>query len=415
MFPLVPNLISDELNLIVALVIGIAFGFILEQAGFSSSKKLAGVFYGYDFTVLRVFFTAGVTAMSGVIILGYLGWLDIDFVYINPTFLQAAILGGVIMGFGFIIGGYCPGTSITGMAIGKIDAMFFVGGGLIGVFAYAEMYPWFEGITNASALGNIRIFNSIGISQGLFALILIAVAVGAFMMTTMIEKKVNPEGPAKSFNTTHHRLAGVGILLVGIALLFLPDYKERLFNKISNEEFLRAHSVKEMTTDELAFRIIDKDPKLTIIDVRSQNEFAAMALPGSINIEQKQIFQKEFSEVLGQRHKKKVFVGNNENEERIAALIARELGYENIHVLCNGLPSFMSAIIRLQPVTNQCSFANISSENLQQHIINVDAQQAIDTERFRTKASITLAAMIKVAKNSMAKPTKLVKKVAGGC
>ncbi|MCK9410151.1 MAG: sulfurtransferase, partial [Bacteroidetes bacterium] len=83
MFPLVPNLISEELNLIVALLIGIAFGFVLEQAGFSSSKKLAGVFYGYDFTVLRVFFTAGVTAMSGVIILGYLGWLDTEFIYIN--------------------------------------------------------------------------------------------------------------------------------------------------------------------------------------------------------------------------------------------------------------------------------------------------------------------------------------------
>ena len=415
MFPLVPNLISDELNLIVALVIGIAFGFILEQAGFSSSRKLVGVFYGYDFTVIRVFFTAGVTAMSGVIILGYLGWLDIDFVYINPTFLQAAILGGVIMGFGFIIGGYCPGTSIAGMAIGKIDAMFFVGGGLIGVFAYAEMYPWFEGITNATALGNIRIFNSIGISQGLFALLLIAVAVGAFIMTTMIEKKVNPEGPAKSFIQTHHRIAGIGILAVGIGLLFLPDYKERIFDKVSNNEYLHSHSVKEMTVDELAFRIIDKDPKLTIIDVRSQNEFGSMTLPGAINIEQKQIFQKEFSEVLGQRHKKKIFIGNNENEERTAALIAQELGYENIHVLCNGFPSLINTIIRLQPEPNECSFALMTNGNVHNQIVKVDVQQAIDTERFRTKASVTLAEIIKEAKNSMAKPTKLVKKVAGGC
>ncbi len=415
MFPLVPNLISDELNLIVALVIGIAFGFILEQAGFSSSRKLAGVFYGYDFTVLRVFFTAGVTAMSGVIILGYLGWLDIDFVYINPTFLQSAILGGVIMGFGFIIGGYCPGTSIAGMAIGKIDAMFFVAGGLIGVFLYAEMYPWFEGISNATALGNIRIFNSIGISQGLFALIMIAVAVGAFIMTTMIEKKVNPEGPAKSFNNTYHRLAGVGVLTVGIALLFLPDYKERLFTKVSNEEFLHSHSVKEMTADELAFRIIDKDPKLTIIDVRSSSEFSTMTLPGSINIEHKQIFQKEFSEVLGQRHKKKVFIANNENEERTAALITQELDYDNVYILCNGLPSFMNTIIRLEPETNECSFASTSNGNVHNQIVKLDAKQAIDTERFRTKASVTIAAMIKEAKNSMTKPTKLIKKVAGGC
>ena len=71
MGPFVPDIISDELNLVVALLLGIAFGAVLEQAGFSSSRKLAGVFYGYDFTVLRVFFTAGVTAMLGVILLAF--------------------------------------------------------------------------------------------------------------------------------------------------------------------------------------------------------------------------------------------------------------------------------------------------------------------------------------------------------
>ena len=68
MGPLVPDVITDELNLVVALLVGIGFGFILEQAGFSSSRKLTGFFYGTDFTVLRVFFTAGVTAMIGVLL-----------------------------------------------------------------------------------------------------------------------------------------------------------------------------------------------------------------------------------------------------------------------------------------------------------------------------------------------------------
>lgn len=417
MFPLVPNLISDELNLIVALLIGIAFGYILEQAGFSSSKKLAGVFYGYDFTVLRVFFTAGVTAMSGVIILGYLGWLDTDFIYINPTYLEAAILGGVIMGFGFIIGGFCPGTSVCGAAIGKIDAMFFVGGGLIGVFLYAELYPWFEGITNASFLGNIRIFNSIGISQGLFALALIAVAVGAFAMTTKIEKKVNPEGPAKSFNELHHRIAGVSLVAVGIVLVFLPDYKQRLLDEVSTKKYLQTHPIKEMTPDELAFRIIDHDQRLTIIDVRAQKDFAAMMLPGSFNIEVQQMFQKEYSEILGQRHKKKVFVGSSEVEARKAALIALELGYENISVLCGGMTSFVNTVIYMKPEIKrqQCEFQVLFMGTSPQNSIQVDPQQAKDTERFRTKASGLLTTMIQEAKNSAIKPVKLVKKVAGGC
>lgn len=417
MFPLVPNLISEELNLIVALLIGIAFGFILEQAGFSSSKKLAGVFYGYDFTVLRVFFTAGVTAMSGVIILGYLGWLDIDFIYINPTFLQAAILGGVIMGFGFIIGGFCPGTSVCGMAIGKIDAMFFVAGGLIGVFIYGELYPWFEGITNASALGNIRIFNSIGISQGLFALAMIAVAVGAFVMTTMIEKKVNPEGPARSFHAKHHRLAGFGLLALGVVLVFLPDYKDRLYSEVSQDEYLRTHDVKEMTPDELAFRVIDRDPRLAIIDVRPDTQYAAMALPGAVNIEAKQIFLKEYSEVLGQRHKKKVFIGSDEIEARKAALIARQLGYENIAVLCGGMDNFVKTVILKSPEARKytCDFQVLFTGNTTEQTVQVDPLQDKDTERFRSKASVTLTSMIKEATNSAVKPVKLVKKVAGGC
>ncbi len=409
MFPLVPNLISEELNLIVALLIGIAFGFILEQAGFSSSRKLAGVFYGYDFTVLRVFFTAGVTAMSGVIILGYLGWLDTDFIYINPTYLQAAILGGVIMGFGFIIGGFCPGTSVCGMAIGKIDAMFFVGGGLIGVFLYAELYPWFEEITNASFLGNVRIFNSLGMSQGLFALILIVLAVGAFIMTTMIEKKVDPEGPAKGFNEMYHRLAGITVLAVGVVLLFMPDYKERVMNEVSQPEFLKTFHVQEMTPDELAFRIIDHDPKLSIIDIRPADEFATMLLPGSANLEMKQLFQKEFSELLGNRHKKKVIVANDENAARTAAAVVQRLGYENFSVLCGGMSNLVQTVLEKKAGGDNivCPFTNQKQ--------TFDIRQVKDTERFRSKAGSILTGMILDAKNSAVKPTKLIKKVSGGC
>lgn len=397
MFPLVPDLISNELNLIVALLIGIAFGFILEQAGFSSSRKLAGVFYGYDFTVLRVFFTAGVTAMSGVIILGYLGWLDTDFIYINPTYLQAAILGGVIMGFGFIIGGFCPGTSICGAAIGKIDAMFFVGGGLIGVFLYAELYSWFEEITNADFLGNVRIFNTLRISQGLFALALIVVAVAAFIFTTKIEKKVSAEGPAQSFKSTPHRIAGAGAVLLGIMLLFLPDGKERLLTKVLDNEYLSSHTVPLMTSDELAFRIIDNDHRLQIIDVRPAQEFNLQTLPKAANVTLHQILQKEFAPVLSQRHKKKVFIAADEATEKQAALLAKEAGYENVFALKGGLIEFYSNILNYQKASA------------------LKTQGEIDTDRFRTKARKIITELVKEAKNPTSQPVKLVKKIAGGC
>jgi hypothetical protein len=68
MGPIVPLFeIPEELNLLIAFLIGLGFGFVLEQAGFSSSRKLAGMFYGYDITVLKVFFTAAITGMLGLL------------------------------------------------------------------------------------------------------------------------------------------------------------------------------------------------------------------------------------------------------------------------------------------------------------------------------------------------------------
>ena len=137
MGPLVSyEIISPDTNLLLAFLIGIGFGFVLESAGFSSSRKLAGVFYGYDTVVLKVFFTAGLTAMLGLLFLSLFGWIDLSLLYINPTYLYSAITGGVIMGAGFIMGGFCPGTSFCAASIGKIDAMVFIGGLFLGILIF---------------------------------------------------------------------------------------------------------------------------------------------------------------------------------------------------------------------------------------------------------------------------------------
>ena len=129
MGPLIPNeIISFEWNSIIAIVIGIFFGFILEASGFSSSRKLAGVFYGYDFAVLKVFFTAALVSAIGILYLDYLGYLDMSILYIHPTYLWGAIIGGAIMGVGFVAAGFCPGTSLCAVAIGKKDAFVYVFG-----------------------------------------------------------------------------------------------------------------------------------------------------------------------------------------------------------------------------------------------------------------------------------------------
>ncbi len=84
--------------------------------------------------------------MLGLLFFSLFGWVDLEMVYVNPTFMTSAIVGGAIMGAGFILGGFCPGTSVCGAAIGKIDAIVFVGGLFIGVLIFTEGYPLWESL-----------------------------------------------------------------------------------------------------------------------------------------------------------------------------------------------------------------------------------------------------------------------------
>lgn len=190
MAPLVVyEIISENMNFFLAFIIGIGFGFALEQSGFSSSRKLAGMFYGYDTTVLKVFFTAAIVAMLGLLFSSLFGWLSLEYVFVNPTFLWSAIIGGVIMGAGFIIGGFCPGTSFCAAAIGKVDAFVFIGGMLLGVFIFTEGYPLWETLYKAKFLGYPTMYELFNIAPGLFILLIILAALAMFWMGEWAEKK----------------------------------------------------------------------------------------------------------------------------------------------------------------------------------------------------------------------------------
>jgi hypothetical protein len=191
MGPLIPNgFIPFEWSSIIAIVIGICFGFILEASGFSSSRKLAGVFYGYDFAVLKVFFTAGTTSLIGLLYMDYLGYVDMSSLYVHPTYLWGGIIGGAIMGVGFVAGGFCPGTSLSAVAIGKIDAIINVVGIMVGVFIFSELFEFFEPLYNGYFEGNITLVDSLGVNPYWFVFILAVAAVLIFAATDMIRKRV---------------------------------------------------------------------------------------------------------------------------------------------------------------------------------------------------------------------------------
>jgi Rhodanese-related sulfurtransferase len=396
MGPLVPEIVGNELNYIMALLIGFAFGFVLEQAGFSSTRKLAGVFYGYDFVVLRVFFTAAVTAMIGVIVFAHYGLLDIELIYINPTFLWPAIVGGVIMGGGFILGGYCPGTSMCGAAIGKIDAMIFVAGSFFGVLVFAEGYPVFESLYKSSNFGSPKVFESLSMPQGVFALILTVVAVSAFWITAFIEKKVN-KGVITDFTPKRiYVTVSIVVILLSVWTIFLPDRKTSFLTKANDTGFINSQDIQFMTSDELAFRIIDEDPRLQLVDVRSEKEFNMLTLPKAVNILAENMFGKDNAILLSDKWKKKVYFSDDETQAKKAAALASLLGFENNYVLKGGLNEFKNSIINFK----------------RPDVINTRAEA--DEYRFREKASLLVPELIKKSKTTVT-VKKVVKKITGGC
>ena len=161
--------------------VGFAFGFTLEMSGFGNSQKLAAQFYFTDLTVLKVMFTAIVTAMVFTFGAAGLGILNFNQVWVNPTYLASGILGGLIMGVGFIVGGFCPTTSLAAASTGKVDGMFFVLGGFFGAFLFSETEKYFDNwYTNAGYYGRLTLDQVFHLPLGVVVLLVVLMALFMF-------------------------------------------------------------------------------------------------------------------------------------------------------------------------------------------------------------------------------------------
>ncbi|MDR3692899.1 MAG: YeeE/YedE thiosulfate transporter family protein [Fimbriimonas sp.] len=187
--PLAANgVFGEQFGFIVAFFVGGLFGFFLERAGFGSAKKLTADFYGRDMAVLKVMFTAIVVAMVGVMYLGIFGRLDISLVTIPPTFLWPQIVGGLIFGVGFVMGGYCPGTAVVAAGSGRKDALWFLLGILVGIGVWAEGYPLYKEFYVSGSYGVYTLSQWLGLPSGVVAFAVILMALGAFWFATYVER-----------------------------------------------------------------------------------------------------------------------------------------------------------------------------------------------------------------------------------
>jgi hypothetical protein len=183
---------GDEASLVVAFVIGLGFGFFLERAGFGSARKLTAQFYLTDLAVFKVMFTAIVTAMLGVFYLSWMGLLDLSLVNLVPTNLWPQVTGGLLLGIGFVVGGYCPGTSMVSMATGRVDGLVYVLGVIVGVLAFGEAFPLLRGFYESGALGKLTLAQAFHLPYGLVVLLVVLVALGGFAGAEWVERRFAP-------------------------------------------------------------------------------------------------------------------------------------------------------------------------------------------------------------------------------
>lgn len=257
----------------IYLLIGFAFGFVLEISGFGNSKKLAAQFYFKDLTVLKVMFGAIVVAMVLIFGASALGLLDYNLVYVNPTYLWPGILGGLIMGFGFIIGGFCPGTSLVAAATAKLDGVFFVLGVFFGIFLFGETVGLYESFWYSSYFGRLTIPDWLGLSPGIVVVLLVLMALFMFWGGEKLERIFGGKDPAAA---PRWRYGAAGVLVLGalaVAVIGQPTPADRWAGIEAEREAQLAAREVQIHPGELLSIIEDDAIRVRMLDVRSEADF----------------------------------------------------------------------------------------------------------------------------------------------
>lgn len=163
------------MKLLLGLVLGAAFGAVIQLSGASSHTKITNALRLKDLTIMKLILTAIGVGLIGVHLLDALGWANMN---VKDLYLPGLVVAGLIFGVGFAVTGYCPGTALAAAAEGKPDAWAAVLGGLLGALVFAFMFPDLETyLLSFGQYGPVTIHESFGVRG-----IVLAVPLGALCL-----------------------------------------------------------------------------------------------------------------------------------------------------------------------------------------------------------------------------------------
>ena len=325
--------------------IGFGFGAALEMGGFGDTRKLAGQFYFKDMTVLKVMFTAIVVAAVLIAGASAFGLLDMTRVWVNPTYLWPGIVGGLVMGVGFIVGGFCPGTSIVAASTLKVDGMIFLGGALVGVYVFGETVSSFEPFFLSSYMGRFTLDQWLGLPMGVAVLLVVAMALFMFWGAELLERRFG-KGEAWSAIALRPRsagkLAGAGALLAASLVLVVrgdPTPEQRW--AWTAPEVKRSVEERGMFVHPAEVVALRKDLSVqtVVLDLRDEHDFNVFHLGGARRVEPEALLRPEELRRLVEQPASSVtfLVGNGEETALAAWKALKALGVANLYVVEGGL------------------------------------------------------------------------------
>lgn len=342
------------------LAIGFAFGFILESAGFGDSRRLAGQFYFRDLAVVRVMMTGILTAMLLVFAFASLGWMDYQDVWVNPTYLVSGVIGGLVMGVGFIVGGYCPGTSLAAAGSGKIDGMFFVGGALTGMFAYGELSDDLAEFMNLTAWGRYTLPQMFQIPTAWAVVGAIGVGIVFYTLMNHLKKAVWSDADPGWFQiggrTLHPAVlfAPAALLLAPIVAYDVPDADGTYALRADEYDKKLTERVVQIEPIELLGFMYNNDVKLRVLDVRDETSYNLFHLKDAERVPLESLDRVWSKESPG--NQLVVVVSNDERDATVAWKRLTAMKVPNTYLLSGGMNGWLkkfgeSSIVRELPET----------------------------------------------------------------
>jgi rhodanese-related sulfurtransferase len=341
-FPLpLVDLLGNWGSYVIYAIIGIAFGMTLESAGFGNSKLLAAQFYFKDMRVFKVMFTAIIVAMTLIFLSSSLGLLDYNLIWVPPTYLWPGIVGGLIMGVGFIVGGFCPGTSLVGLATGKLDAVVFVLGVLFGIYMFGETVSGFATFFDSSLMGRFTIPELFNTSYGVVVFCIVVVALALFVMAEKVEAMVNNR-PQQKLPGWAKPAAGALVVLAGVAFFIGQPTNEDRWQSIAGDEQARLDQRQvQIAPAELLTYMNDSKIKVIPLDVRDERHFNQFHLRGAVHVPLDKVQEKARELQFELANTVFVTMSNDEQAATEAWKILRAESLPNVYILEGGINAWL--------------------------------------------------------------------------